>query len=185
MKISIDTDVLARHKLTLEEFLVLLFPYFGYAYKENAGKLEEASLVSVNKYNPAYLVISNEMKDIIAEILTESDPKLSESPVRDFEALARKLMKIYPEGNKEGTTYSWQGTSEETAQKLRVLVVRHDFIYTEEEAINATKQYVNSFKDDRTHMKLLKYFLLRTKDREISSDFMTIIENNRDENNNR
>lgn len=185
MKITIDTDVLARYKLTFGEFLALLFPYFEYAYDSNADRLEEVNLAMRNKYDRTFLVISNETKDLIARILTESDPKLEKSPIKDFEALAKKLMEIYPEGNKEGTTYPWRGIEEEIAQKLRVLVVQHDFIYTEEEAINATKQYVDSFKDDSTHMKLLKYFIIRTKDREIRSDFMTIIENNRNENNNR
>lgn len=96
-------------------------------------------------------------------------------------------MNIYPSGNKSGTSYLWGGTLEEIAQKLMVLVTVHSFIYTEDEAIKATKEYVGSFEGDRSHMKLLKYFLLRTRktEQEIDSDFMTIIEKNRDENNNR
>jgi len=34
--------------------------------------------------------------------------------------------------------------------------------FTEQEAIDATKEYVDSYKDDTTKMRLLKYFILRT-----------------------
>lgn len=120
-------------------------------------------------------------------MITEADERLNKSPIKDFYVLARKLMNIYPSGNKSGTSYLWGGTLEEIAQKLMVLVTVHSFIYTEDEAIKATKEYVGSFEGDRSHMKLLKYFLLRTRktEQEIDSDFMTIIEKNRDENNNR
>lgn len=170
MRITIDTNVLHKYNMGWVQFLERLKGFLG---------------VSLETYRNDALVLSDQSKELVARILTESNPSLKKSPIKDFEGLASKLQDIYPKGNKEGTTYPWRGTVEEIAQKLRVLVAEHDFIYTEEEAINATKQYVDSFKDDRTHMKLLKYFLLRTKDGEISSDFMTIIENNRNENNNR
>ena len=92
-------------------------------------------------------------------------------------------MSCYPNGIKPGTTYYWRGTKEEIAQKLRILVVKYNFQFTEEEAIAATEEYVNSFKDYK-HMKLLKYFLLKTLVSdgriEIDSPFMSIIENNRE-----
>lgn len=184
MKITIDTEVLERNNISLGHFFILLMGYYGIIPFEAYGQLLAAGLISENLFNRSAVVLSDNTKDLVIRILTESSPKLNESPVKDFEGLARKLMDIYPKGNKKGTTYPWRGTVEEIAQKLRVLVTEHDFIYTEEEAIKATKQYVGSFKGDRTHMKLLKYFLLRTKDGEISSDFMTIIENNRNENDN-
>lgn len=185
MKITIDTDILSKHQLTLGEYLLLLLGYFDIHSKESLNKLIFKSLGESDWREPATLVLPDNTKELVARIITESSPKLNKSPIKDFDALAIKLQAIYPNGIKGGTTYPWRGTVEEIAQKLRVLVVQHDFIYTEEEAIQATKQYVDSFKDDTTCMKLLKYFLLRTKDKEISSDFMTIIENNRDENNNR
>lgn len=183
MKITIDTDVLQRHHLTIGQFLVLLIGYFKTSYWHDFNDLIQDSIADINQLtDDNSVILSDNSRNLVARIITESSPKLSQSPVKDFEALAQKLMDIYPEGNKPGTTYPWRGTIEETAQKLRVLVVEHDFVFTEEEAVNAVKQYVDSFKEDNSHMKLLKYFLLRTKDKEISSDFMTMIENNRDEN---
>ena len=64
------------------------------------------------------------------------------------------------------------------------LFVKYDFAFTEEEAIKATEEYVNSFRDHQDRMMLLKYFILKTTKsdddlNDINSTFMTFIENNR------
>lgn len=179
MKFSIDTAILSKYSLCLREFLALLFPYLGIRYEEAYKNAINKDLAEPDLTSYGELVLSDNTKNLIAKILIESSDKLQQSPVKDFDALVLTLQNIYPQGNKPGTTYSWQGTTEEIAQKLRTLVVLHGFLFTEEEAINATKMYVEQFGGDRSHMKLLKYFLLRTKNSEIESDFMTIIENNR------
>lgn len=179
MRLTIDTNILLKYKLTLGEFLLLLIGYFEIKAKESRNKLIFKNIGEEDWRDEYSLILSDNTKNLVAKILIESNPKLDKSPVKDFNVLALQLINIYPEGSKEGTTYSWRGTVEEIAQKLRVLIVQYDFIYTEEEAVQATKQYVSSFKDDKTHMKLLKYFILKTKNEEISSDFMSIIENNR------
>ena len=186
MRITIDTDILSRNNMSLGEFLVLLLGYNNCNFDECFGSLVDKKLADIDKYTMGNIVLSGNSKDLIVRILTEADERLKKSPIKDFYKLAAELRNIYPEGNKAGTTYLWRGTVEETAQKLMVLVTVHGFIYTKDEAIKATKEYVNSFKGNRSHMKLLKYFLLRTnvKEGEIYSDFMTIIEKNRDENNN-
>ena len=113
----------------------------------------------------------------------ESDDRAIKSGL-DFSKLADSLRECYPKGNKPRTTYSWQGSTEEIAQKLRILVVKYDFQFTEAEAISAVKEYVASFKNYK-YMQLLKYFILKTTDdgqghKMIDSLFMTIIENNRE-----
>lgn len=182
MRITIDTDVLKKNKIYLEDFILLLLGYYDCDVGNSLLRLNQQGLASRDVRANGNIVISDNAKNLVARIFTESDEKLKQSPIKDFDALAEKLMSIYPEGNKEGTTYLWRGTKEEIAQKLRVLVVKHNFIYTEQEAINAVKAYVYSFQEtgDYKHMKLLKYFLLRTKNDEITSDFMSIIENNKD-----
>lgn len=179
MKLTIDTKVLSKYSLSLGEFLTLLFPYTNNKYTWSSADVIMDKLAEEDLTSRGDLILSNNTKDLVAKILMESSDKLKKSPVKDFEALATTLMEIYPKGNKAGTTYPWRGTVEDIAQKLRTLVVMHDFIFTEGEAIEATKQYVEQFPDDKTHMRLLKYFLLKTKGDEINSDFMNIIENNR------
>lgn len=181
MRITIDTEVLQRENLTLGDFLVLLMGFHDFNYKESLDKLIDAGIVQPNVFNRMSMVLSNNTRDYIAKILMMSNAKVRESGI-DFNQLAEQLQSIFPAHKKPGTTYDWRGRTTEIAQKLMTLVAKYDFIFTEEEAIRATKEYVDSFDEDKTKMQLLKYFILRTKtnDQEIESMFMTIIENNRE-----
>lgn len=183
MRITIDTVTLSKHNLNLGEFLVLLLEHYGFNFNECFGSLVDNKLADIDKFTMGNIVLSNNSRNLVTRLLLECDERIKKSPVKNFYVLAAKLRNIYPNGNKAGTTYPWHSTVNDVAQKLMCLVVVHDFIFTEDEAIKATKEYVNSFKGDRSHMKLLNYFILRTKkeQQEIESDFMSIIENDRDD----
>lgn len=179
MKITINTEILKRENLTLGEFLTLLMALYHIEYEICKDKLVDAGLVSFNIFDDTSLVLSNNTKNLVARLLIESDDKVVNSNI-DFDKLAAKLCSIYPSGVKPGTTYEWSGDPSVVALKLKTLVAKHNFTFTEEEAIKATEEYVTSFGNDKEHMQLLKYFILKTsKDGNISSMFMTIIENNR------
>lgn len=184
MKITIDTEVLKREHLTIGEFLVMLIEYYDVKYKDVLDKLVKKDIVYRNVFDKYDMVLSDNTKNLIAKTLLESDDRANSLGI-DYEALAKKLQDIYPSGVKPGTTYYWRGDTSMIAQRLRALVVKYDFTFTEEEAIRATKEYVSTFKDNELkQMSLLGFFILRTKktddgDREIDSMFMTIIENNR------
>lgn len=184
MKITIDTEVLKREHLTMGEFLVMLIGYYDVKYKDMLDKLVDRDIVNRSVFDKNDMVLSNNTKNLTAKIVLESDDKANSLGI-DYEALAKKLQEIYPSGVKPGTTYYWRGDTSVIVQRLRALVVKYDFTFTEEEAIKATKEYVNSFKDNETkQMSLLGFFIFRTNrtdggDREINSMFMTIIENNR------
>lgn len=178
MRITIDTEILNKEHLTLADFLVLLIGFYDLNYKDSLDRLIRDGTIDLNLRKDGSFILSNNTKNLILRVLTESNDKVKNIDI-DFEDLAKKLQAIYPKGNKPGTTYDWRDTTETIAQKLRVLVVKYDFIFTEEEALRATKDYVSSF-DDLQHMHLLRNFILRTnKDKTIDSMFMTLIENNR------
>lgn len=183
MKLTINTDILKKYDLSLGEFLVLLLGHYGGSYTDSYDSLVTKGLISKNLFKEFTPVLSNNSKNLIAKILMESDDKAIHSGI-DFESLALSLQLLYPEGVKAGKTYEWRGKTEEIAQKLRTLVVRYDFQFTEQEAIKATKEYVSSFTAPYQYMHTLKNFLLyTTKDSsgyyEMESIFMTIVENNR------
>lgn len=180
MKITINTEVLQREGLSLGEFLTLLMGYYEQNYQECLDRLINKKIVLPNLFKKMSMVLSNNTKDYISKLLMESDDKVSSSNI-DFTALAKKLQEIYPEGTKPGTTYSWRNNTDVIVQKLITIISRHNFTFTEQEAIQATKEYVNSFKEDNTKMLLLKNFILTTNTNscELNSMFMTIIENNR------
>ena len=179
MKFTVNTDVLQHEHLTMGDFLILLIGYYSINYKECLDKLIKNKIVSTNVFNPDEIILSNNTKDLITSILISSDDKVINSGI-DFTALAQKLQALYPKGNKSGTSYSWTDKTSLIAHKLRTLVVEYSFSFTEQEALRATEEYVKSFSNDLSHMQLLKYFILKTTNNDdMESMFMTIIENNR------
>lgn len=183
MRIEIDSKILGKYGFTLNSFLTMLTGYYEIDLNKEMENLIASGVARKNLFGGSTIILCNEDKDIIARILTESNHKLENSEI-DFEGLAAQLMDLYPMGFKPGTTYSWRGSVEEITQKLRVLVVVHDFSFTWEEAVDATREYTECFKENesRTKMKLLKNFLLQTKDGEIISTFMEYVENVRAKN---
>lgn len=109
---------------------------------------------------------------------------IDKSPANDnfYQEIAEELRAIYPQGRKEGTNYMWRGTTAEIVKKLKTIVIKYKFKFTKEQAIQATKAYVQSFNGNYAYMQLLKYFILKTiRDAdgnvEIKSEFMSRIEN--------
>ena len=188
MKLTINTDVLRKYNLSLGQFLVLLVSHFNLDCQKINDELVEEGLAERDLFKGFPPVISDNTRNLIAKIIVESDDRIVNCSIKDFDALAETLMQYYPDGNKPGTTYPWRSTKEEIAQKLRTLVVKYDFDFTPEEAQDAVMEYVDSFKDYK-FMSLLRNFILTThKDGEgkyeVDSLFMTIIENNREDNEN-
>lgn len=175
-KVSINKDVLEKNNLSMNEFLVLLLTYNKANIQEVKQSLVEKGLADFSVYDDE-LVISSTTKDLITSITIDSDVKVI-SKDKEFKELADKLKELFPKGKKAGTTYMWRDSTAVIARKLKTLVVKYDYQFTEEQAIKATKAYVESFNGDYTYMQLLKYFILKSlPDGEIKSDFMSYIEN--------
>lgn len=183
MKITINTEILKRHNLSLGEFLVMLLGYYDIDIQNCQNNIIKKYLAEKNLFKDIGIILSNNSKDLVAQILMESDEKAINSGI-NFNDLAYQLQQLYPNGIKTGKTYSWRGTTKEIAQKLRTLVVKYDFMFTTEEAVNAVKEYISWFNKPYTNMHILKNFLLWTKDNSMESVFMSIIDNNRDKSNN-
>ena len=184
MNITINTKILQKHNISLGEFLLMLLGYFEIDLEDCYNTVIRKTLAEKNVMRNMGIILSNNNKDLVAQILLESNEKVINSGI-NFEELATELMNCYPQGNKPGTTHKWRSTIDLIAQKLRTLVAVHDFHFTPEEAIQATINYVSSFEPPYQNMLLLRSFLLTTKKSpidgfgEIDSLFMTYIENNR------
>lgn len=175
-KVSINKDVLEKNNLSMDEFLVLLLTYNKANIQEVKESLVQKGLADFSVMD-SELVISNVTKDLITSVTIDSD-KAVISKDKEFRELAEKLKELFPKGKKAGTTYMWRDSTAVIARKLKTLVVKYDYEFTEEQALKATKAYVESFNGDYTYMQLLKYFILKSlPDGEIKSDFMSYIEN--------
>lgn len=181
MKITIDETVLDKHGLTIEEFMILYLNAKDINISECTNSLVDKGFADKNLFESGKVVVSGNVKDLLATITIDSDKSVIDKD-EEFNELARELQNIYPTGRKEGTNYMWRGTVAEVAKKLKTLIVKYNYSFTKEQAIKATKEYVDSFNRDYKKMRLLKYFILKSErdaDNNINviSEFMSLIEN--------
>lgn len=92
------------------------------------------------------------------------------------EQLAIKLKEIYPKGKKPGTNYYFCSNVKEVVLKLNKFFKIYGE-YTDEEIIDATQRYIDSFQEDFTYMRLLKYFIYKESDNGGISELATLLEN--------
>lgn len=182
MNISISEKVLSKYGLSLEEFLLLYLCSREINLTDLAESLINKGLANRDLKDSSSVVVSDNAKDFIASILISS-AKVILDRHSDFSELANKMRELFPAGRKAGTTYYWRDSVPVIARKLETLVTKFDVEFTEEEALNATRRYIESFNGDYRYMQLLKYFILKT-DRstgEIKSEFLSLIQNPEDE----
>ena len=96
---------------------------------------------------------------------------------RNYISLAQQMYELFPRGTKPGTAYSWRYPVVSIAKRLEKLVTETKQTFTDEEAVQATRNYVNSFGSDQSYMRLLKYFICKEKDKgEPESDLLMWID---------
>ena len=117
--------------------------------------------------------------DLIESIFLNSEFHLPNSEEDRFDKLAKKMQEVFPEGRKPGTKLMWRDSQPIIAKRLKVIVKKYKAVFTDEQAIEATKKYVESFNGDYQFMQVLKYFIskrnLTTGDE--TSQFLSYIEN--------
>ena len=185
MRITIDTDILKKEGIGLDEFLMLLMAFLDFNYKKTLNKLKLSHLLAPNLFEIGKLTFSDNTRKQVSRILVSSSPKVMSSGIHFYD-LAKKMRDLFPDGCKEGTSYPWKSDVDDVAFNLMLLFCKYDFNFTEQEALDATKKYLDCFKESKKYMQLLKYFILKTHkpkddndDRGFTSMFMTMIENNR------
>lgn len=184
MAYKINEDACKKELLSPEEALILLSYYDTCSGLLTRKKLEERGLIELCRTvsGDTFYDLTKEGKAILLRILNNSN--ISRSQI-DYINLAKKLREIFPVGTKDGTSYQWRGSTAEITSKLKTLSLKYDNSFTEEEAINATKAYVESFNGNYRYMRLLKYFILKNErdaddNLETKSQLMELIENNND-----
>ncbi len=163
MKYIIDTEVLEKNNLSLTEFGVLLF-YAG------GGEGIIQSSVCENLWKKGYLI-----KDVnsycfdsfkfeeLQTILAEGSNKKSEN--KRAEELAPQIRSLFPEGYKIvligniQKKYPWRDSDRVIANRMKVFFKRYGKKYSNEEILNAVKNYVSSFNGNYSYMRVLKYFI--------------------------
>lgn len=163
--------------LSIKESLVLLHIIYGSDIGNTLQSLYDKGLITSTDYEHG-INFTEKGNEVVSAITKET----VESKDSRFVKLAEKMKELYPTGRKEGTSYMWRGNTNEIVKKLKTLKDKYSFEFTDEQALIATKEYVESFNGDYRFMQLLKYFVLKAVrdgdgNVEIKSELMTRIEN--------
>lgn len=178
MKITINCDLANDAGITLKELSVLF-----YYLMNGTGILNDVicnTLWEKNfliKVEDGYIINNNKLSEIGSWIDTNYTAVIGKD--EEFNNLASKMREIFPDGRKAGTAYYWRDSVPIIAKKLKTVVDRFNVQFTEEQALAATRRYVESFNGDYRFMQLLKYFILKTDKAtgDIRSDFLSLLQN--------
>ena len=185
MDFHINKEILDKSGISVDMAFYLASIYFDRPYTYDTFDVaSKQGLITYNhldRYNlPIQPKLTREGVELVESIFLNSEFKGDKGIDTDrYDELADKLRELYPKGRKEGTSYLWRDSHAKIANKLRTLVKKYNFKFTDEQAISATKRYIESFNGNYSYMQLLKYFILK-KDKdtgEENSQLMSYIEN--------
>ena len=183
MKYIIDTEILEREGIELDEALYLLSVYKKKPINFNTvqkAKVENKILKFENPRDP--VKITPKGQSYIESILAKSKIHVSSDNLERYRTLADKMREVYPKGLKPGTNYQWRDSTAIIADRLMKLVAKYNIEFTDEEAVAATKRYIASFNGNYRYMQILKYFISKQKPvegapAEQNSQFLSFLQN--------
>ena len=191
MKITIDEDACKKVKLSLPEVLMITLVKTGInietllkQMKEKQILVEEHTLLGTN------LLVTQRWSDLSDKALLSADKSVPDN--KRLENLARALMEVFPAGKKEGTSQYWKGNLRDNTLRLAKFFKLYGDKYTDEQMIEAAKNYVSSHNGKYQYMRVLKYFIWKDTRKvnsegegyiEEVSDLAAFIENAKDEKN--
>lgn len=178
MKYIIDTDILKNVDLSLAEFGTLLY----YIDRKDSNEFDK---ITESLWTKGYLIkdlhgyiIEPHSFEKLQVILAECNNP--ESVNDRASLLADKLREIYPNGKIFNTNYYYRCNRQDIINKLKTFFKMYGTKYTDEQIINATQKYINSFNGNYAYLKLLKYFIWkdeRLKGESVQSLLADFIEN--------
>ena len=191
MKITIDEDACKKVKLSLPEVLMITLVKTGVdietllkQMKEKQILVEEHTLLGTN------LLVTQRWSDLSDKALLSADKSVPDN--KRLENLAKSLMEVFPAGKNEGTSQYWKGNLRDNTLRLAKFFKLYGDKYTDEQLIEAAKNYVSSHNGKYQYMRVLKYFIWKDTRKvnsegegyiEEVSDLAAFIENAKDEKN--
>lgn len=188
MKVVIDTDKCAELGLTPDVALYLASLYFDRCItRDTFNEVCKKGFIVYDGFVAGFPVngkITQDGVDVAESLFLNSEivqvVKCGDTEQDRFMVLADKLREIYPQGKKQGTNLQWRDSTVMISKRLKSLIKKYGVSFTDEEAVAATKRYVDSFHGDYRFMQVLRYFLW--KDDKINgeevSQFLSYLQNN-------
>lgn len=192
MKISIDEDVVSKlttldgKKLSIGELLVCLLIKLDYNIYEVIEELVNKGVLLRDQKIPDNLMIFMKYSKLTERILLQSDKSVPKA--EELTDLAKQLQELWPKGMKcddHGVKkWSWRGNIKDITAKLQKFYKLYGNQWSPEQIIQAAKNYLERYKYDLTHLKLLQYFIMKNITEGLVSDLaneLEILESGEDE----
>ena len=170
--------LLERFGITEEEFCYLYSRLSRDEYSISKSLLCKG-IGKPNKNGELYLTTKDEnyVRRILSELIKYNRLTMKRLEIDEkFISLAKQLREMFPKGVRPGCSKHWRSSSIVVAKKLQKLNVEYGISFTNEEALDATKRYVDSFKGEYSYMECLEYFILRQLP-SFKSNFIEFLEN--------
>jgi hypothetical protein len=164
MKFVIDEEQCLKHNLSLSEVLAILLikhSECGSVYPILSKLASEEKIVSYgDPCDPCSIChITQRWDDEVSAALLEAEKSL---PKADrIENLVKQMREIFPTGMKIGSS-AWRGNVRELKLRMQKFFKLYGD-YTDEQILEATKKYVDSFNGNYTYMRILKYFIFKSE----------------------
>ena len=164
MKFTIDSKICEKHNLSLSEVLGLLLVKFSKEgnCQDTMDKLvSDEKLISLGDPEDPYSIyhITQRWDDEVSSILLEAEKSL---PKADrVENLVKQMRELFPTGMKVGSS-AWRGNVRELKLRMQKFFKLYGD-YSDEQILEATKKYVDSFNGNYTYMRILKYFIMKSE----------------------
>jgi len=157
MKYIIDEETAKKHGLSVAELMLLAVIQQCSQPTQLIAKLtEKECLVQIGDH----LHLTQHWADEVASVLLESDETV---PGQErVLSLVQKMKEFFPKGLKVGSA-AWRGNDRELTLRMKKFFKLYGNKWTDEQILQATKEYVESFNGDYRYMQILKYFILKSK----------------------
>ena len=181
MNININEKVCEENNLSVPKALALAA--IQYSTPKDYEELIKEGLIT--KYNGSMFEperrysLMDKAEELLTKIIINSDSNVTKRST-SIEELADKLRDIYPNGKIINSNYYYRCNRQDIINKLKTFFKMYGTKYTDEQIINATQKYIDSFNGNYTYLKLLKYFIWkdeRLKGESVQSLLADFIEN--------
>jgi len=175
MNLILKTETFLRNNLTDDEVVYLLMLSKKIDEESVQKSLESKGFITRDGNIFGDYRITEAGIKTINNIVLDSNDKVPKATDKDLLALAGDMIALFPKGYQQGNKYAWRCSPAACVERLRGFFLKFNNNYTNEEILQATKNYVEHYKDSG-QMRILIYFIWNTKGGSYDSPLASEIE---------
>jgi hypothetical protein len=177
MNISIDEEILKKSftdddvKLTLEEALICIFIMKDFDIGTTLADLIGKGVVLKSNTSRSGWKVFQKYSQILESVIVASDKNAPKT--ESLDDLVEKLQVLFPHERKPDANgvpkYSYRGNKRDVLLKLQKFFKLYGN-YSFDDVYECTKRYVESFKYDKTYMRILPYFIMKDGESQLATE---------------